>query len=179
MDLKDLENKRVMHIDTSCKLYERKNTAISFRIVKSNVHKGLVLSYKLKKELKRALNVDYDWARIYAICIHQLIKDDLNNFDILIICGDENYIYVKKYLDILFNDDPLYKNKSIHSLYELRELTGKKKLKSYADNTARSYRRRGLKSLRRQQNGREIFPVRIGYKEIKDKWLEIEEMLKS
>ena len=55
MNLKDLDDKKVMHIDTSCKLHERKRTGISFKILKSNIHKGLALSYKLKKELRTIL----------------------------------------------------------------------------------------------------------------------------
>ena len=174
-----MDNKRILHIDTSGKLHEKKKTGISFKVIKSNMHKGLVLSYKLKKELKRDLDAHHDWARIYAICIYYLIKDELNNFDVVIICGDENYNYTKKYLDLLFNNNLLYSNKEIHSLYELRELTGKKRLKSYANNIAGAYRKRALKTLRKQQEGRELYPIRISYKKIKDKWFWIEEMLKK
>ena len=205
MDLKELENKRVMHIwiillvraryfriiqiensaenvmqltefsiDTSCKLYESRKTGISFKIVDSNFHKGLVLSSKLKRDLK----ADEDWARIYAICIYYLIKDELNNFNILIICGDEDYTTTRLYLNILFKNNPNYKNKSIHSMNELREVTGKRKLKSYADNMARAYRKRALKSLKRIQEGRQLNPIRVSYKEIKEKWQRIEKLNK-
>ena len=178
MDQKEFDGKRVMHIDTSCKLHENRDTGIAYLILKTKIHKGLVLSKKLKRELKRDINADEDYARVYAICIYYLIKDDLKNFDVLVICGDENYISVKKYLDLLFEEVGEYSKKEIMSLYELRKLTGKKKLKSYADNVASSYRRRGLKCLARKQEGKEIYPIRTNYKSIKEKWFEIEEKMK-
>jgi len=177
MDLKDFEKKRIMHIDTSSKLYERKDTGITYKIISSNVHKGLALSKKLKKELERDLKIDEDYARIYAICIYYLIKNDLDKFGILVICGDENYALTKKYLDLLFINNRVYLDKKLISLYELREITGKKKLKSYADNTARSYRKRALKSLRRTQVGTILNPVRVSYKNIREKWDEIEKKM--
>lgn len=177
MNLEELNNKKVMHIDTSCKLYERKDTGIAYRIIGSNAHKGLALSKKLKKELERDFNIDKDYAKLYAICIYYLIKDDLDIFDILVICGDEDFSRTKKYLDILFFDNSKYHSKKVISLYELRELTGKKKLKSYADNLSRSYRKRALKSYVIRQKGVILNNIRIGYKEIREKWLEIERNL--
>jgi len=111
MDPEELKNKKVMHVDTSCKLYENKNTGISFKIVGSNEHGGLALSKKLKKELKRDLHIEEDYPRIYSICIYYLIKERLDAFDILVICGDENFVYVKKYLDLLFCDEKKYSNR--------------------------------------------------------------------
>lgn len=175
MDLKEIDNKRVMHIDTSCKLYERKDTAIAFKIVNSNFHKGLILNKKLKKELERDFKVNEDYAKLYAVCIYYLIKDNLDLFDILVICGDEDFTVTKLYLDLLFSHNLEYKNKKVISVYELREISGKKKLKSYADNVARSYRRRALKSLARRQKGIILNPLKINYKLIKEKIIEINE----
>jgi len=178
MDEKEKDEKRYMHIDTSCKLHENKNTGIAYKTTDKEIHKGLVLSKKLKKELKRDLNADKDYGRIYAICIHYLIKDDLAIFDKLVICGDEDYKRTKKYLDGLFEGDKEYSKKEIMSLYELRKTTGKKKLKSYADNAARAYRRRGLKSFARRQKSVQLNVVEINYKRIKEKWMEIERKCK-
>ncbi len=173
MNSDDLLNKRVMHIDTSCKLYENKTTGISYKIVESGEHGGLALSMRLKKELRRDIHIEEDYARIYAICIYYLIKDKLPLFDLLVICGDENFIYVKQYLELLFSENKEYSIKKIISIGELREITGKRKLKSYADNSARSYRKRALKSPSRQQEGVEIHPIKINYKSIKEKWEEV------
>ena len=169
--------KRFMHIDTSCKLYENKNTGIAYKTIDKNMHKGLALSKKLKRELKRDLNTEKDYARVYAICIYFLIKDNLGIFDTLVICGDEDYKLTKKYLNILFEKNQEYAKKKIISLYELRKITGRKKLKSYADNAARAYRRRGLKSFGRRQKNVQLNIIEINYKKIKNKWAEIEEKL--
>ena len=76
---KEFDRDGVMHIDTSSKLYERKNTGIAYKIIKSNKHKGLGLSLRLKKELEKDLNANKDYARIYAICIYYLIKNDMTS----------------------------------------------------------------------------------------------------
>jgi len=174
-DFNDIE--KVMHIDTSCKLYEKKNTGIAYRITKSNIHKGIVLSKKLKKELERDLNVQEDYARMYAIAIYFLIKEDLDQFSVLVICGDENFNYTKRYLDLLFENNSEYSKKKIYSIYELRKITGKDKLKSFADNISRSYRKRALKTLRKRQEGKNLNIVKISYKDINNKWKEIEEKI--
>jgi len=132
----------------------------------------------LKKELERDLGIWHDYARVYAICIYYLIKDDLNVFDTLIICGDEDFNSVKYYLLLLFSDNDFYQKKKILSVYKLREITGNKKLKSYADNIANSYRKRVLKNIQKQQTGIPLNPIKINYRMIYDKWMEIEEKMK-
>ena len=174
----ELDGKKIIHIDTSNKLYEKKNTGIAYRIIKTNAHKGIGLSLKLKDELKRDLNADYDYARLYAICIYFLIKDDLELFDILVICGDEDIWRVKEYLYLLFLHNKKYSEKIIIGIGELREITGNKRLRSYADNAARSYRKRVFRSLNRQQKGLFLNPIKITYKMICEKWAEIDENLK-
>lgn len=159
--------KRVMHIDTSCKLYENKNTGIAYKILESEKHKGLALKRTLKKELSRKLTINKDYAKLYAICIYYLIKEDLDLFDVLVICGDEHFPRVKKYLNCLFNNNQDYNDKKILSIAELRKLTGDKKLRSYADGVARSYRRRALKSLYKRQEGVSLNIVKINYNNIK------------
>ena len=128
--------------------------------------------------MERDLGIWHDYARVYAICIYYLIKDDLNVFDTLIICGDEDFNSVKYYLLLLFSDNDFYQKKKILSVYKLREITGNKKLKSYADNIANSYRKRVLKNIQKQQTGIPLNPIKINYRMIYDKWMEIEEKMK-
>ena len=171
--------KRVMHIDTSQKLYERRDTGIAFKIIRTKEHKGLALSLKLKREFERELDAQYDYSRIYAICIYYLIKDELDNFDELIICGDESFIDVKEYLSLLFSGNETYNKKSIRSIYELRIETGDKNLRSYADDIAYSYMRRALRSISRRQKGIPLNVVKVTYSMICEKWMEIEAKIKN
>ena len=96
----------------------------------------------------------------------------------MIICGDEDFNSVKDYLDLLFSDNKEYSKKEVISLFRVREITGKKGLKSYAHNIANSYRRRILKSIQRQQKGISLNPMLINYRLIKEKWEEIDNKMK-
>lgn len=174
MNLNDLKDKRVMHVDTSCKLHENVDTGIAFKMIKTNEHKGFGLSLKLKRELERDLYADIDRARLYAICIYYIIKEDLDLFDILVICGDEDPELVKDYLSILFENERKYGEKTVISVSELRRITGNKTIKSYAHGVANSYRRRARKSLVRQQKGTPLRVVPINYSLIYTKWMELE-----
>jgi len=171
-------NGRTMHIDTSRRLYQQGDTGIAFKIIPSNKHHGLVLSNKLKKDLVKALEVNQDYARIYAICIYYLIKEKLDSFDNLVICNDEIYVYVKNYLDLLFEENEKYLSKFITSLSKLREITGDSNIRSYADNIANIYRKKGLKSKARKQKGIKLNLQEINYKMIVGKWNEIDEKIK-
>src|SRR3989344_2949112 len=126
------DGKRVMHIDTSCKLYEKADTGIAYKIVKINDHRGLALSNKLKRKLDNELWAYEDYPRLYAICIYYIIREDLDKFDILVICGDEHFLSVKLYLDQLFIKSEKYLKKVVISISRLREITGDSRLKSYA-----------------------------------------------
>lgn len=168
-------NGRTMHIDISRRFYQIGNTGVAFKIIPSNKHKGLALSNKLKRELKRDFNIQEDYARLSAICIFYLIKDSLNLFDNLVICNDEHYLYVKEYLDLFFEGSDEYFSKNITSISKLREITGDKKIRSYADNIANIYRRKALKPLRRRQKGIRLDVVDINYLLIKDKLKELNE----
>ena len=170
--------KRVMHIDTSCKLYENKDTGIAYKIINTNEHRGLVINKKLKKELKKKFDMRKDFAKLYSVCIYYLIKDNLNEFDILIICADEKFEKVRDYLDILFKNDKEYSKKEIISLVKLREITDDKNLRSAADKIANSYRKRGLKSLKRKQEGILLNTTPINYNKIIEKFNEINQKLK-
>lgn len=179
MNIEDLNGKRVMHIDTSNRFYQKRNTGIAYRMIKTHEHKGLGISNKLKRELDRDLNAGEDYARLYAICIYFLIKDDLDKFDILIICNDELFLYVKEYLDILFSDEKDYFRKEISSLAKLREITGDKSIRSHADNIAGIYRRKIFQKIQRRQKGVQLNIVKINYKIITEKWKEIDNILKK
>jgi hypothetical protein len=174
MNLEDLNGKRVMHIDTSSKLCQKDDTGIAYKIIGSNQHKGLGLKLRFKKEVEKKLNADLDRARLYAICIHKIIKEDLDLFDILVICADEDIDYVKYYLEILFNGDERYSTKGIISIFELRQIIGVH-VKSYAHGIANSYRQRALKCTARQQTGTPLNVIKITFKEICEKWEEIEQ----
>lgn len=179
MNSDDLNKKRVMHIDTSCKLYERKDTGIAYKMIKTNEHKGMGIDLRLKKEIERDFDAQYDYPRLYAICIYFLIKEDLDKFDILVICSDEHIGYVREYLRLLFSEESRYSKKEVISIFELREITGNHKLRSYANNVANSYRRRVLKSKSRQQAGIPLNPVLINYRLISEKWIDIDEKIKN
>jgi len=174
----NLKNKKIMHIDTSGKLYEKRDTGITFKIVDSGWHKGLVLSKKLKRDLRRNLNIENNYPNVYAICIYYLIKDNLQDFDVLVICGDEHINKVKDSLDYLFRASLEYRNKTIMGIGELRDITGNKKLKSFADGIANIYRRKALKPLYRQQRGVKLNIAPINYSKIKEKLEELENAFK-
>ena len=164
-------NGRTMHIDVSRRFYQKGNSSVAFKIIPSNNHRGMALSNKLKNELKKDFNIGY--AQLYSICIYYLIYDRLDSFDNLVICNDENYMRVKKYLDILFSKNKKYVSKFITSLNKLREISGDSKIRSYADNIANTYRRKSLKPLRRRQKGILLNIVKINYQKIKKKLEEI------
>lgn len=173
MNLNDLNNKRIMHIDMSRRFGQRGNSGIAFKIIETGEHKGMGLSDKLKKELNKNFKIKNDYAKLYAICIYYLIRDNLADFDVLIICNDEVFLYVKKYLDILFKDYEKYSEKIISCLAKLRKITGNKKLRSYADNIANTYRRKVFFGLVRQQKGIPLNIVKINYSKINKKLDEI------
>ena len=178
-NIMEKEALRVMHIDLSHKFYERKDTGIAFKIVGSNIHKGMSLSIKLKREIEKKLNAKKEYAKLYAISIYYLIRDNLSDFDELIICGDEDPALVKKYLIFCFEKDNLFSSKVIKSIRELRIELGNKNIRSYADDVAYSYMRRALKSLTRRQVGTLLNVVKINYKMIAEKWEELDNKLKK
>ena len=82
-------------------------------------------------------------------------------FDVLVICGDEHFKYVEEYLKLLFSNNKNYLKKKTISIGDLRKITGDKNIRSFADNIARSYRKRALKSKTRQQRGISLNVVKI------------------
>ena len=163
-------NGRIMHVDISRRFYQEGNSAIAFRIIPSKKHKGIIILNKLKKELKRNLKVYENYSKLHAIYIYYLIKDDLDSLDRLILCDDEDYLEVKKYLDLLFKENKIYSSKFITSLHKFREILGDSKIRSYADNIANIYRRKAPKPLRRQQKGVPLTLIEVNYQKVKEKW---------
>lgn len=164
---------RTMHIDVSRRFYQRGDSSVACKIIPGNSHKGLVISNKLKEELKKNFHIDKNYAKVHAICIYYLIREELDSFDNLVICNDEEYLKVKACLDFLFRGNKRYSSKLITSLGKLREISGDSKIRSYADNTANIYRRKALKPIRRKQRGVSLNLVKVNYRGIKDKWEEL------
>lgn len=159
---------RTMHIDLSRRFCQKGDSAIAFKIIPSEEHKGIVMLNKLKKELKRDLGIDYP--KLHSIYIYYLIKDNLDSFDNIVICDDEDYFKVKGYLDRLFEGNKSYFDKAITSLHEFRKILGDSKIRSYADNIANIYRRKATKPIRRQQKGVQLNVIEVNYQNVKDKW---------
>ena len=164
---------RIMHIDVSGRYYEKRDSGIAYKIIKTDEHKGLVLSNKLKRELDRDIKLYQNYEKLHAICIYSLIESSLDDFDTLVICGDEEFDPVKFYLDILFKGNNEYRKKKIMSIAELREITGNPKLKSYADSAANIYRKKARKPLYRQQKGVPLNIVHLNYAKITELWNKI------
>lgn len=170
MESKNNLNGRAMHIDISRRFYQKGDSAIAFKIIPSNKHKGIIISNKLKKELKRDLKVNRNYPKLCAIYIYYLIKENFDLFDNLVICDDEPYSEVKKYLDVLFKKEEAYTHKLITSLHKFREMLGDLKIRSYADNIANVYRKKAPKPLRRQQKGIPLDIIEVNYQKVMEKW---------
>ena len=130
----------IIHVDMSCKFYEGKKVGVAWIDSDKKEHKGMALSKNLIYKLNKSLAADSDFPRLYAICIYLLIKNDLNRINKIIICNDEPFSDVKKYLTLLTcHQENLI---SIQSITEYKKELGKKKLKSKADSIVNSYRKR-------------------------------------
>jgi hypothetical protein len=169
----DYTDGKTMHIDTSRRFKQRGHSSVAFKIVSSGKHSGIILSNRLKRELDKNFSMQENYPLLYAICIYYLIKDKLELFDNLVICNDEDFRSVKKYLDLFFGDNVSYGSKNIVCIGDLRALLGDAKVKSYADNIANIYRKKALKPLRRQQKGIVLNICEINYKKIELKINEI------
>ena len=87
------------HIDMSGRFYEKGVTGISCVSSDTKNHNGCSLKGRTKRYLEKNLftsSIHEEYAKLYAICIYFLIKNKLENMNTLIICNDENFIYVKK-----------------------------------------------------------------------------------
>jgi len=156
------------HIDMSGRIYEGKNIGVAFFVPATKKHKGCALKGNLIKYIQKNLcqnSVDDEYAKLYAIIIFLLIKEDLDRIKSLIICNDENFVYVKKYLFKLIGENIDFEIKNIT---EFRQIFGRK-IKSPADNFANCYRRRALNK-NKWQNGKSLNVVQITFQEINNIW---------
>lgn len=108
-------------------------------------HKGIFVKGTMIKQLKKQVIDDFG-PKMYSICIFHLIKDDLDKFDEIIICNDENFETVYIYLKLLFNhfNKNIITCKSLTTYRDennLRQNHGK--FRSPADRYSKIYRKRG------------------------------------
>ncbi len=164
----NLNNKGIFHVDMSKRIYENKTIGIAVVESKTKVNYGCALKGNLIKLIKKRLfnkNIYYDSAKLYAICIFLLIKDIEKEIKTLIICNDEDFNIIKKYLEKL-----LKSYFEIINITEFRKRLGRK-VGSLADNYAKIYRKRALKPSRRK--GKQINVININFRLIKQYWEKI------
>ncbi len=164
------------HIDLSGRFYEKGATGVACVNTKKSRHYGLAIKGRDKNTIKKKLfSSDFkeEYARLYAICIYFLIKNNLSEIRDLVICNDECFLYVKEYLLLLLRGIP-HKIKII-SITELKEKLGRN-VKSLADNFAKHYRKRALKP-NRWNNGKKLNVCKITTNMITEKWEEIDKRL--
>jgi len=157
------------HIDLSIRLFDKGTTGIACVGAITKKHNGCALSNRLKRYVEKTLcvgSMKQERAKLYAICIYYLIRNNLEDIKTLIICNDEIFNYVREYLYILLNDVPF--SFRIISITEFQRKLGRN-VKSLADNFAKAYRKRGLKR-NRWHVGKKLNVVEINYKMIKNKW---------
>jgi len=159
--------KEDFHVDMCGKIKKMEKIGIACVGAISKKHNGCALKANLIEKIKKNLYSEEPHSgqsQIYAICIFLLIKDKLNEIKTLIICNDEKFELVKKYLVSLIGRMPPFQMISISNL---RAKTGIKD--SLADNLAYSYRQRALK-FHRQNRGKKLEVVEIGYDLIEKHW---------
>ena len=156
------------HIDMSGRIYKRKTIGIACVGANSRSHNGCALKGNVIKYIQKNLclgSKKKEYAKLYAICIYFLIEDKKDKIGSLIICNDEEFLYVKKYLIILLGHNPSF---HITSITDLRKKLGKK-VGSLADNFAEGYRKRALHRKKWGQ-GKKLNVVNITYSLMREKW---------
>jgi hypothetical protein len=162
------------HIDMSGRIYKKITIGIACVGVSTKEHNGCVLKGNLIKLIEKNLclgEVKEEHAKLYAVCIYLLIRDKLDRIESLVICNDEDFIYVKEYLLLLIGEVPTFK---IISISDLRKITGRK-LKSFADNFAKCYRKRAL-NRNKWDDGKHLTVVDIDYSKINELWEKLNEI---
>jgi hypothetical protein len=163
--------KETFHVDTSGRIYTKKTLGIAVVGSKTKENYGCAVRGNLIKLVMKKLfksNIYKESAKLYAICIYALIKDVTEKIDKLVICNDEDFIFVKKYLLHLLNDSRIV----IINISEFRKSLGRN-IGSMADNYAKSYRRRALKPFL-WNKGKKIQVKVITYSLIKEYWEKLE-----
>jgi hypothetical protein len=163
----------IIHIDMSQKFSNVTTIGIAWASSDKQEHKGLALDGKIIKRLVQEYHADRDFARLYAICIFLLTEQDIERIEKMIICNDEPFFMVKRYLDMLFEKFPCYPQIQVENITKYREEVGKRKLKSSADKFANSYRKRGLKPTQ-WYKGRQLRGLPVNYITIVALWIMLE-----
>lgn len=162
------------HIDLSNQFHSKKITGIASvgAITKSN--NGCGLNRNLKNNIRNKLynqNIHHESAKLYAICIYYLIKENTENIKRLIICNDEDFKIVKNFLLRLIKEGFKKIEFEIINITEYRKILGRK-VNSLADNYARSYAKRALKRTR-WNKGKKINVIKITYEMIDKMWKQL------
>ncbi|MFA5887403.1 MAG: hypothetical protein WC852_01695 [Candidatus Nanoarchaeia archaeon] len=158
------------HVDLSIKFWKKSTTGIACLWMQSGEHTGCALSSHLKKSIVRHLmkgGTGEERAKLYSICIYYLINDRLQSIGKLIVCNDENFYFVRKYLISMIGKCPF----PIISIIEYRKELGRC-IKSPADNFAAHYAKRGL-SETKQGIGIKLNLVKITFSKVSEKWNEL------
>ena len=161
------------HVDMSGRIYEERTIGIALVSSDKKRHYGCALKGNLVRLIKRRLfrkNIFEDSAKLYAICIAILKKSVRKDIRTLIICNDEDFEVVKKVLNYLLKPVDF----EIINITEFRRRLGRN-IGSLADNYARIYRRKALKSIK-NQIGKELQVTAIKFDLIKQYWGEIEKI---
>lgn len=157
------------HIDMSGRIYEKRTIGIACVGATTKHHKGCAVKGNLIKLLEKNIFIGTakeENAKVYAICIYLLVKDDINNINTLIICNDEHFLYVKEYLLLLLGyPNPPFE---IINISELKKKLGRN-VKSLADNFAKCYRKRALNKLK-WNTGKQLNVIDIDYNIINNYW---------
>ncbi|OGJ18227.1 hypothetical protein A3K73_00310 [Candidatus Pacearchaeota archaeon RBG_13_36_9] len=157
------------HVDMSGRIYEERTIGIAIVGTETKINYGCALKGNLVKLVKKKLfkkNIYEDSAKLYGICISLLVKEVVNNINLLIICNDEDFDVVKQVLSKLIK--PHFE---IISISEFRQRLGRN-IGSLADNYANIYRKKALKP-KRWSKGKELHVIEITFKIIKKYWEEL------
>lgn len=166
-----MNEKDIFHVDMSRRIYEGKTIGIALVGKQTKIHRGCALKGNLIKLVKKKLfkkNTHEDSAKLYAICIYLLVKEIRNSIKVLIICNDEDFDIVKRFLLLLLKNLHL----NIISISEFRKELGRN-VGSLADNYANIYRRKALRPSRFSR-GKQLNVVKVNYSIIKQYWEELD-----
>ena len=155
------------HVDMSGRIYENKTIGIAVVGTSSKKHHGCAIKGNLIKLVKNRLfkkNIFEDSAKLYSICIYLLIRDIKKEISTLIICNDEDFNRVKRYLGILLQGISF----EIINITEFRKRLGRN-IGSLADNFAKIYKKRALKPYK-WKDGKNLNVISITYNNINENW---------
>jgi len=160
--------KEDFHVDLSGCFFQKGDTGIACVGAITKNHIGCLIKSNAKDKIRKNLFIGKkegeEYAKLYAICIFYLIKDFIKDIKTLIVCNDENFDYVKLYLQELVTTCPF----EIINITEFKKKLGRN-VKSLADNKSKAYRKRGDKPNRAKQ-GQPLNLVKLDYTTIETIW---------